>query len=236
MSNPPTPIAIIGAGPAGMMAAEVLTDAGHAVDIYDAMPSVGRKFLMAGKSGLNITHAEGLDLFLSRYAGQDQRLRDMVQGFTPHNIIRWMKDLGIEAHTGSTGRIFPTMMKASPLLRAWLARLQEKGVVIHTRHRWTGWDERGALKFEGPDGPLTVAPTAAVFALGGASWKRLGSDGAWADHFRKRQIPLRAFEPSNGGFLVDWTEHMKREFAGAAVKAVRLTAEGGEGPVSTRSE
>ncbi|RFB05847.1 TIGR03862 family flavoprotein [Parvularcula marina] len=235
MTSPSHEIAravIIGAGPAGLMAAEMLTDHGIAVDIYDAMPSPARKFLMAGKSGLNITHTEGLEMFLARYSEDEGRLAEIVADFTPHMIIRWMEELGIEAQTGPTGRVFPSMMKASPLLRAWLRRLEDGGATLHTRHRWTGWDEDGALLFETPDGPKAVTAEVVIFALGGASWSRLGSDGAWAEHFAKEDIPVTPFMPSNSGFLVDWSAHMNETYAGAPVKNIRLTA----GDVSTRAE
>jgi len=213
------------------MAAEALLARGVSVDIYDAMPSFGRKFLMAGKSGLNISHAEDLDGFLSRYRS-DARLQDMVRAFGPGEIMGWMQALGIAAHTGPTGRVFPEMMKASPLLRAWLVRLQEAGAVLHPKHRWQGWNADGALVFDAPEGPVTVAPDATVLALGGASWKRLGSDGAWGPLLEAKGAQTVPFGPSNCGFLVDWSNHMKEKFAGAPVKSVRLSVDGQE----TRSE
>ncbi|ACT58274.1 TIGR03862 family flavoprotein [Hirschia baltica] len=214
-------VAIIGAGPAGLMAAEILTDKGIGVDIYDAMPSVGRKFLMAGKSGLNITHSEPTDIFLNRY-GDNQRLIEMVSQFGSQDIIKWMADLGIEAHTGSTGRIFPVMMKSSPLLRAWLMRLGERGAVLHTKHRWQGWNDLGGLIFDTPEGIRTSSPTATIFAMGGGSWKRLGSDGKWADIFNKQSLETIPFEPSNSGFLINWSDKIKQDFAGAPVKSIRV--------------
>jgi uncharacterized flavoprotein (TIGR03862 family) len=224
-------IAVIGAGPAGLMAAEALVARGVGVDVYDAMPRFGRKFLMAGKSGLNISHAEELDVFLSRYHGDD-RLLDMVRAFGPGEIAGWMAGLGIAAHTGPTGRVFPEMMKASPLLRAWLVRLQEQGAVLHPRHRWQGWDDDGALVFDAPDGQKVVSAGATVLALGGASWKRLGSDGAWEPLVAAKGGDVVPFGPSNCGFTVDWSSHVKDKFAGAPVKSVRLWADGQE----TRSE
>tara|TARA_R110002033_G_scaffold11981_7_gene36901 strand:+ start:1711 stop:2922 length:1212 start_codon:yes stop_codon:yes gene_type:complete len=223
--------AIIGAGPAGLMAAEALLARGVGVDIYDAMPSFGRKFLMAGKSGLNISHAEDFDVFLSRYHG-DTRLQGMVRAFGPAEIVTWMEGLGIAAHTGPTGRVFPEMMKASPLLRAWLVRLQDAGAVLHPKHRWQGWNADGALVFDAPEGAVTAAPDATVLALGGASWKRLGSDGAWAPLLAAKGAGTVPFGPSNCGFLVDWSNHVKEKFAGAPVKSVRLSVDGQE----TRSE
>jgi len=218
-------VAIIGAGPAGLMAAEAALAGGARVDIYDAMPSAGRKFLMAGKSGLNITHSEDEAVFRTRYDAPDSRLAAMVEAFGPSEIVRWMAGLGIEAHVGSSGRVFPIGMKASPLLRRWLARLGEAGAVLHTRHRWTGWDDGGALVFETMTGRVTVQADAVVLALGGASWKRLGSDGAWAEMLAKRGVALEPFAPSNCGFLVQWSAKMAAH-EGAPVKGVTLSAHG----------
>ena len=213
------------------MAAEALLARGVGVDIYDAMPSFGRKFLMAGKSGLNISHAEDIDVFLSRYRS-DARLQDRVRAFGPAEVVAWMGALGIAAHTGPTGRVFPEMMKASPLLRAWLVRLQDAGAVLHPKHRWQGWNADGALVFDGPNDVVTGAPDATVLALGGASWKRLGSDGAWAPLLAAKGVATEPFGPSNCGFLVDWSNHVREKFAGAPVKSVRLSVDGEE----TRSE
>lgn len=212
-------VAIIGAGPAGLMAAETLTNKGIGVDIYDAMPSVGRKFLMAGKSGLNITHAEEKTNFLSRYDDNTQ-IKDFVASFAAEEIVEWMNGLGIQAHTGSTGRIFPSMMKSSPLLRAWLIRLGERGAALHTKHRWTGWNDFGGLIFETPDGARTSSPSATIFALGGQSWKRLGSDGKWLEMFKSQNISTEEFAPSNNGFTVDWSDKMQKDFAGAPLKSI----------------
>jgi len=218
-------IAIIGAGPAGLMAAEAALAEGARVDIYDAMPSAGRKFLMAGKSGLNITHSEDEALFRQRYDAPDVRLAAMVEAFGPSEIVKWMAGLGIEAHVGSSGRVFPIGMKASPLLRRWLARLGESGAKLHTRHRWTGWDDAGALVFETMTGRVAVKADAVVLALGGASWKRLGSDGAWANLLAARGVPLEPFAPSNCGFVVDWSAKMAAH-EGVPVKGVSLSAHG----------
>ena len=218
-------VAIIGAGPAGLMAAEAALVQGARVDIYDAMPSAGRKFLMAGKSGLNITHSEDEAVFRARYDAPDARLAAMVEAFGPSEIVKWMAGLGIEAHVGSSGRVFPIGMKASPLLRRWLARLGEAGAKLHTRHRWTGWDDGGALMFETMRGRTSVKPDAAVLTLGGASWRRLGSDGEWAHILEGMGVALEPFAPSNCGFLVQWSAKMAGH-EGAPVKGVDLSVHG----------
>ncbi|MBT8411227.1 MAG: TIGR03862 family flavoprotein [Octadecabacter sp.] len=220
---------VIGAGPAGLMAADILSAKGHSVMLADAMPTFGRKFLMAGKSGLNITKAEPDDVFAQAYAPALD-----LDGFGPEQVAGWTRDLGQDVFTGSTGRVFPTVMKASPLLRAWRARLAAQGVAFHTRWRWTGWDESGAALFDTPVGQTRVASRATVLALGGASWKRLGSDGAWAGLLAAEVAP---FKPANIGFEVPWSRHME-PFYGAAVKGCRLMAGGaisrGEFVVSAR--
>ncbi|MBK8196856.1 MAG: TIGR03862 family flavoprotein [Acidobacteria bacterium] len=218
-------VAIIGAGPAGLMAAEAALEAGARVDIYDAMPSAGRKFLMAGKSGLNITHSEDEASFRTRYDAPDARLAKMVEAFGPGEIVKWMAGLGIETHVGSSGRVFPGGGKASPLLRRWLARLGERGAALHTRHRWTGWDADGALVFDTMTGRAAVKADAVVLALGGASWKRLGSDGTWATLLEGKGVALEPFAPSNCGFIAGWSEKM-RAHEGAPVKNVTLSAGG----------
>jgi len=225
-------VAVIGSGPAGLMAAEVLSEAGVGIDVYEAMPSAGRKFLMAGKSGLNISHTGSAHDFLMRYHDYSGLFPDYIGSFGPDEVTAWMEGLGLAAHTGPTGRIFPASMKASPLLRAWLRRLSEKGVVLHLKHRWTGWAADGALAFDTPGGEVWVQPAATVFALGGGSWRRLGSDGGWTAPFAAAGIPLAPFRPSNCGFTVDWSERMRAQFAGAPVKGVRLSA----GGLETREE
>ncbi|MCA8893026.1 MAG: TIGR03862 family flavoprotein [Hyphomonas sp.] len=225
-------VAIIGSGPAGLMAAEVLSDAGVGVDVYEAMPSAGRKFLMAGKSGLNISHTGSAHDVLMRYHDYGGLFPDQIGAFGPDEVTAWMKGLGMPAHVGPTGRIFPQSMKASPLLRAWLRRLAERGVELHLKHRWTGWAPDGALTFDSPEGQVTVSPAATVFALGGGSWRRLGSDGAWASLFEQAGIDVTPFKPSNCGFTVDWSDRMRERFAGAPVKGVLLSA----GEQATREE
>ena len=204
VSRPARRIAVIGGGPAGLMAAEVLVSAGHAVaiDVYDAMPSVGRKFLLAGKGGLNLTHSEPADIFLSRYDGHRQGLQVPLAGFGPAELRAWADALGIETFVGSSGRVFPKDMKAAPLLRAWLHRLRGAGVLFHMRHRWLGWTEDGALRFSTPAGEVLAQPDAVVLALGGASWARLGSDGAWVPLLQQRGVAVKPLLPSNCGFDV----------------------------------
>lgn len=216
-------IAIIGAGPTGLMAAEAAIETGAQVSIYDAMPSVARKFLMAGKSGLNISHSEEAALFRSRYRAPDARLADMIEAFGPSDVERWMTGLGIESFKGSSGRVFPVMMKASPLLRAWLARLQTGGARLHVRHCWQGWDETGALVFATPEKEVRLEADAVILTLGGASWSRLGSDGAWADLLAAKGVELEPFQPSNCGFEVSWSERLLNGFEGAPLKGVRLS-------------
>jgi uncharacterized flavoprotein (TIGR03862 family) len=216
---------VIGGGPAGLMAADVLSAAGHSVVLADVMPTLGRKFLMAGKSGLNLTKDEDLARFKTHYA--DAPIAPLLDAFCPDDVRTWAESLGQDVFTGSTGRMFPTVMKASPLLRAWIARLTTQGVDIRTRWRWTGWDGTAAC-FDTPDGLQVVDAKTTVLALGGASWKRLGSDGLWAGHLADSVAP---FQPVNMGFVVPWSDHMTAQF-GMAVKGCKLTA----GDVVTRGE
>lgn len=203
------PIAVVGAGPAGLIAAEILSAAGERVVVYERMPSVARKFLMAGRGGLNLTHAEPFDRFITRYGDAAERLRPMLEGFTPSDLRAWADGLGAETFVGSSGRVFPKAMKASPLLRAWLARLQAQGVEIRTHTPWRDWaDSKGAA--------------ATLLALGGASWPRLGGDGAWRDVLTARGVEVNPLEPANVGFNVDWSEHFRSRFAGQALKTVAL--------------
>jgi len=219
----PAHVAIIGGGPAGLMAAEVLSQAGVRVDLYDGMPSVGRKFLLAGVGGMNITHSEPYPAFLARYAERAPQIAPLLRGFDADALCRWIHELGIETFIGSSGRVFPTDMKAAPLLRAWLKRLRDSGVVIHTRHRWFGWDEHGALRISSPDGEITVKPDATLLALGGGSWSRLGSDGAWMLPLEQKGVGLAPLQPSNCGFEVQaWSELLVSKFAGAPLKNVAI--------------
>ncbi|AXI64523.1 aminoacetone oxidase family FAD-binding enzyme [Pseudomonas kribbensis] len=219
----PAHVAIIGGGPAGLMAAEVLSQAGVRVDLYDGMPSVGRKFLLAGVGGMNITHSEAWPAFLSRYAERAPNIAPLLRAFDADALCRWIHELGIETFIGSSGRVFPTDMKAAPLLRAWLKRLRDSGVVIHTRHRWLGWDENGALRIDSPEGEKTLNPEATLLALGGGSWSRLGSDGAWMLPLEQRGVGLAPLQPSNCGFEVQaWSEVMVSKFAGAPLKNIAI--------------
>lgn len=219
----PPRIAIIGGGPAGLMAAEVLSQAGLAVDLYDAMPSVGRKFLLAGVGGMNITHAEDFAAFVGRYRQRSDQLRPLLEAFDPNRLREWIHGLGIDTFVGSSGRVFPTDMKAAPLLRAWLKRLRDSGVQIHTRRRWLGWSEDGQLRIAGPEGESLQNPTATLLALGGGSWARLGSDGAWVPLLQAKGIAIAPLQPANCGFEVaGWSAHLVDKFAGAPLKTVTL--------------
>jgi uncharacterized flavoprotein (TIGR03862 family) len=219
-------IAIIGGGPAGLMAAEVLSAAGHAVTVYEAMPTFGRKFLLAGKSGLNITHSEDFSSFAERFGSASARLRPALDAFTPDDVRAWAEDLGTETFVGTSGRVFPKVMKASPLLRAWLRRLETQGVALKLRHRWVGFAENG-YRFETPEGPIIVRPDAALLALGGASWPRLGSDASWVPWLREKGIVITDLKPANCGFDVDWSDTFRARFAGEPLKSVSTTSDAG---------
>ncbi|BBJ24562.1 TIGR03862 family flavoprotein [Candidatus Nitrotoga sp. AM1P] len=216
-------VAVIGGGPAGLMAAEVLIQGGVRVDLYDAMPSVGRKFLMAGKGGMNITHSEPMEPFLSRYGARRDQIKPLLDAFGPDALREWVHGLGITTFVGTSGRVFPTDMKAAPLLRAWLHRLRETGVHFHMRHRWCGWNENGSLRFVTPQGEHTANADAVVLAQGGGSWARLGSDGAWVPLLERRGISVMPLRPANCGFDVGWSEHFSSRFAGHPVKTVTVT-------------
>ena len=217
-------MAIIGGGPAGLMAAEVISAGGAHVDVYDSMPSLGRKFLMAGKSGLNITHAEPFEQFVSRYGKRRAQIEPMLKRFGPDDLRRWVHELGVETFVGTSGRVFPAVvgMKASPLLRAWLKRLSDSGVTFHLRHRWTGWLPDGSLHFESPDGDKTIKTEAIVLTLGGGSWSRLGSDGAWVPWLEQAGVKVEALKPSNCGFDVAWSPYFREKFDGHPIKSVVL--------------
>jgi uncharacterized flavoprotein (TIGR03862 family) len=222
-------IAIIGGGPAGLMAAEAAVKGGGRVDVYDGMASVGRKFLLAGKGGLNLTHAEPMEALLSRYGARQAELRPMIEAFGPAQLREWAQGLGIGTFVGSSGRVFPAGQKAAPLLRAWLHRLRKTGVSFHSRHRWQGFDENRALCFDTPQGIRLVQADAVILALGGGSWSKLGSDGAWMPVLSERGITVAPLRPSNCGFDCHWSEHFRSRFAGQPVKSVAASFTDAEG-------
>ncbi|MCL4184603.1 MAG: TIGR03862 family flavoprotein, partial [Burkholderiaceae bacterium] len=239
-SSAPPAVVVIGAGPAGLMAAEAASDAGHAVEVYDAMPSAARKFLLAGRGGLNLTHSEALEVFLSRYGERRAQLEPIIRRFDPAALRDWAHRLGVPTFVGSSGRVFPAAMKAAPLLRRWLHRLRAAGVRFHMRHRWVGWGTDGCdspasmprhasapvLRMQGPDGERLVPARAVVLAPGGASWARLGSDGAWVPLLEARGVPVTRLRPANCGFDAGtpqrhgWSEHFRIRFAGHPLKSV----------------
>jgi uncharacterized flavoprotein (TIGR03862 family) len=220
-----TKVAVIGAGPAGLMAAEVIAQAGAQVTIYDAMPSAGRKFLLAGRGGLNLTHSEGLPKFLTRYDAAASHLAPAIAAFSPDGLRAWSESLGQPTFVGSSGRVFPQAFKASPLLRVWLRRLDGFGVRLELRHRWIGWDDEGRLLFATPDGQRVVDAGTTVLALGGASWPRLGSDGAWVEALAAKGVVVAPLRPANCGFTVAWSEIFKDRFEGQPLKSVALSFE-----------
>ncbi|MBI3349773.1 MAG: TIGR03862 family flavoprotein [Burkholderiales bacterium] len=237
MSSPiPDSIAIIGGGPAGLMAAEVLAAAGHAVTVFDAKPSVGRKFLLAGKGGLNLTHSEPFEPFVARFGERAEQVEPLLRAFDGDALREWAAGLGVETFVGSSGRVFPKDLKAAPLLRAWLHRLRAVGVKFAMRHRWTGWSADGELRFDTPDGERLVTPRATLLALGGASWPQLGSDGAWVDGLAARGVDIAPLQAANCGFDVGptaahaagpgWSHRFATEFAGQPIKPVALETDG----------
>ncbi|MDP9901365.1 TIGR03862 family flavoprotein [Variovorax ginsengisoli] len=231
-------VAVIGGGPAGLMAAETLGAAGLQVHLYDAMPSVGRKFLLAGRGGLNLTHSEPFDVFASRFGDRRAALEPLLQAFSPDALRAWAQGLGIETFVGTSGRVFPTDMKAAPLLRAWLHRLRATGVQFHMRHRWLGWPDGEAsatrLRFAAPGGEVQAQHDAVVLALGGASWSRLGSDGAWVPWLQARGVEVAALAPANCGFDVAWSAHFAERFAGQPFKSVAIAFTDSAGRSFTR--
>ena len=225
---------IIGGGPAGLMAAEVLSRVGMRVDLYDAMPSVGRKFLLAGRGGLNLTHSEDWEPFLSRYGSRRPQIEPLLTTFGPADLRAWANNLGIDTFVGSSGRVFPTGMKASPLLRAWLRRLQADGVTFHLRHRWHGWDENGNLCFTTPLGETAVSAQTVILALGGGSRAKLGSDGAWVPWLAECSVEIAPLKPANCGFDVAWSDHFRARFSGQPLKTVILSFTDSQGRIFER--
>ncbi|MDF2689909.1 MAG: NAD(FAD)-utilizing dehydrogenase, partial [Microvirga sp.] len=225
---PPTPhVTIVGGGPAGLIAAEMLGRAGVAVTIYDQMPSVGRKFLMAGRGGLNLTHSEEFERFVSRYAQAAPTLRPLIEAFRPEELRSWCEELGQATFVGSSGRVFPKAFKASPLLRAWLSRLESLGVRFALRHRWQGWDEQDRPVFTDAAGEtVTARSDATILALGGASWPRLGSDGSWVELLEAKGVAVASLRPANMGFTLPWSEVMRGRFEGEPLKRIALAFEG----------
>jgi uncharacterized flavoprotein (TIGR03862 family) len=220
-------VAVIGGGPAGLIAAETLSAKGVAVTVYERMPTFGRKLLIAGRGGLNLTHSEDFAQFKARYSAAAERLAPGLEAFPPQALVAWAEGLGQPMFTGSSGRVFPTALKASPLLRAWLKRLADQGVRLQPRAEWLGWDESGALVFRDlPPGPAPGRPDAVILALGGASWPKLGSTGAWAELLTAKGVALAPFRAANSGFTVDWSEPFRSRFAGAPLKPLALSFEG----------
>ncbi len=218
--------AVIGAGPAGLMAAEAMVRGGVRVTVFDRMAAPGRKLLLAGRGGLNLTHSEPLEILLTRYCAATPRLRAAIEAFPPEALRAWCEGLGQETFVGSSGRVFPRCLKASPLLRAWTKRLDSMGVVFRPRHRWIGWADDGGLTFETPTGAVTERPDAVVLALGGASWPRLGSDGGWVEPVRRAGIGVAPLRPANCGVLVDWSEVLRDRFEGMPLKRIALSLDG----------
>lgn len=219
-------VAIIGGGPAGLMAAEVLSQhTGLAIDVYDAMPSLGRKFLMAGKGGLNITHSEAYDVFVSRYGSSQDHISPILDQFTPTDLQAWAHHLGISTFVGSSGRVFPCEMKAAPLLRHWLRRLREAGVHFHCRHVWIGWgsEQTKILRFQTMTGQHTITADAVIFALGGGSWPQLGATGVWVSWLLERGIAVNPLQASNCGFDVAWSDYFQHHYAGQPIKSVNVS-------------
>ena len=227
MSNPPSPwVAVVGGGPAGLMAAETIALTGIRVVVYDRMPAVARKFMLAGRGGLNLTHSEPFEQLVDRYGTAAAWLRPALSAFPPDSLRQWAASLGQETFVGSSGRVFPSAFRATPLLRAWLVRLGELGVESRVRHEWRGWDSNGSLLLSTPVGDVSIQPDATVLAFGGASWPRMGSTGTWVDVARLAGIDVTSLTAANSGFVVDWSDHFRQRFAGVPLKNVRISCDG----------
>ena len=226
MSDLSQVVIVVGAGPAGLMAAEVMSKAGHQVHVYDAMASAGRKFLLAGVGGMNITHSEDFAAFIQRYYEQSDWLNKFIRAFDSQAIIKWINNLGIETFVGSSGRVFPKDMKAAPLLRRWLHHLRENGVIFHMKHRLIGLTQvhgQWQLAFTTKDEPISVTADAVVLAMGGASWPKLGSDGTWLEILKNHNVLTKPLVSANCGFHVDWSDHLKQKFAGTPLKNIAFS-------------
>lgn len=223
---PSAHVAVIGGGPAGLMAAETLSQAGVRVCVYDAMPSVGRKFLLAGRGGLNLTHSEPFDRFVARYRERSREVGDWLRRFNADDLRAWTHELGVETFVGTSGRVFPSEMKAAPMLRKWLHRLRAGGVEVHARHVWKGWSDSGGVLFDTPGGRIELRPDAVILALGGASWPRLGSDGAWQEALSARRVRIAPLRPANCGFLAEWSPWFKERHAGQPLKSIAMAPRG----------
>lgn len=226
-------LAVVGGGPAGLMAAEIARAAGFEVDLFEAKSSVGRKFLVAGKGGLNLTHSEPFAAFTARYGARGTEVSGWLGAFDADALRQWARDLGIETFIGSSGRVFPRDLKAAPLLRSWVRRLRDSGVRFHVQHRCLGWNASGALRFATPGGEIKVRPAASVLALGGGSWPQLGSDGAWVAWLAERGASVASLKPSNCGFDVTWSEHFAARFAGEPIKPAWITLTDADGAART---
>jgi uncharacterized flavoprotein (TIGR03862 family) len=227
-------VAIVGGGPAGLMAAEVLNGAGASVDVYESMPTLGRKFLRAGLGGLNITHSESFEKFCARYGDRQSELQEFISDFPPEQLREWVHELGIETFVGTSGRVFPREMKAAPLLRTWVHRLRGRGARLHVNHRWLGFTDDGSLRIKNDAGEFTTKPDAIILALGGASWPQLGSTGSWLPWLHDRGVETSDWQSANCGFNVEWSEHMREKFAAAPLKAVSLTFKDLSGRTETK--